>query len=172
MEMDPLLEIYWYCKTVNTLCNLLIECLCHRQRSQEQTCQWQMKDFFSRCGLEISSNSHLCLSSLWWCDLWEMRPPPTFSLSLLVFLSPSPFLLLHHTHFLMLPISCLLFILFSQIEKVQMWVSDPFLGFKRISREIHCMSEYIWTRAPSGFVSPHTFPILICSHIWKTPHVT
>lgn len=72
---------------VNTLCNLPVEGFCHLERSQEGTCQWQMKDFFSRCGFEISSNARLRVSVCFHCDdaicwRWTPHPHPTSSLPL------------------------------------------------------------------------------------------
>lgn len=91
---------------VNALCNLSAEGFCHLERSQEETCQWQMKDFFSRCGFEISSNARLCLSvcfhrddAIWW--RWPPPPTPPVALSL----SPSHSVL--HVYFLAtLTLSC------------------------------------------------------------------
>lgn len=92
-----------------------------------------MKDFFSRCGLEISSNAHLCLSVRFHCDdaickRWDPLPFLSLSLTLSVSLPrpsiTSPSSLSHVTR-----------LLSSLYPILSDWLSSkvgcqPFLGFQ------------------------------------------
>lgn len=65
----------------------------HRDHKRELvSAKWKL-DFFSRCRLELSRNAHFCLSVHFHrddtiCKRWD--PPGPFSLSHLLYLSPSP----------------------------------------------------------------------------------